>query len=229
MASELDTAFGNFEKMPDEQRRQMDKTLSFLEIATTATAQGARNRELMREQGVSPDALKAMAAYRAYKYKMKHEGMGSRDKALMRLQGVPDQEIERLGSRAKWEADTIGHYDKLSAMTRPTFEMSPETIVGDEQQKKQKRQPKQAQTPAVMPQPAAAPPPTQGAPAQAAPAAAPMPVAAPGQIGPGPAGAPMFDAPLAPGPSPQMTIGGQQLAEAERKRLPLALALNGGM
>jgi hypothetical protein len=229
MASDLETAFGNFERMPEEQRRQMDKTLSFLEVATTATPQGARNRELMREQGVSPEALKAMAAYRAYKYKMKHEAMPSRDKAMLRLQGVPEQEIERLDSREKWEAGTLGHYEKLGAMTRPTFDMEPETILGDEPKQKPKAKKQAAKS---APMPAVVPPPAEGAPAPAAgPAmAAPMaaPAAMPGPMAPGPVGAPMFDAPLAPGPAPAMTLGGQQLAE-QQKRMPLALALNGGM
>lgn len=208
MAGELDSAFAKFKALPKAKLAELDDALAFVTTAQMPTQKGANNRAILAGHPIDPDSMKALAAYRAYKFKLEHAPLADKDKALMRLGRVPDDEIARLDSREKWEQDQLTHFNPLMDLinnTKPVgaTEMSAESIT--------------AKAPRAKPRPAPAP------------ASAAGPEGAPSS--PMMSGPPMPTAPIAPGPlldtsSPVMTIGGQPIAAGPKP--PLAVALNGG-
>lgn len=118
MAGDLQRAFAAFEKMPPEKRRQLDEALSFMTTAQMPTEQGARHRGMLAEQEIDPQALRVLGAYRAYRFKLAHQPMDERKRAMLRLQQVPDDEIARLDSPDRWEQEQLGTFEPLMAMVK---------------------------------------------------------------------------------------------------------------
>ena len=173
MPSQLEIAYANFDKMKPAQKKELDDALAFLTNAQMPTTTGAQNREMLKKQPINPDSLRAIGAYRAYKFKLEHKP-DEQGAQMMRLKGVPDAEIAKVNSREKWEQDQLGSFDQLATMIKP-HEMAAENITASAQKSKPK--PRAEKMDLVRAVPAATP--VAAPPAMAGAEGAPMPVASP--------------------------------------------------
>ena len=180
MASQLEQAYKNFEKMKPAQRKDLDDALSFLTIAKMPTEQGARNRELLKTQPLDPSAVKAIGAYKAFRFKLAHSPMDASQRNMMKLQNVPDSEIDAVDSKDKWENDQLNTFTDLIPATDAKV-MEPEVITASVPKKK--AAPKMERVVPVRSM-EAAPAGVEGAPLAGPPPAAPAPVlyAAPPEV-----------------------------------------------
>ncbi len=129
MPSQLETAYANFAKMKPEQIKPYDDSLVFLRTAQLPTQQGAFHRAMMQTTPLDPESLKALAAYASYKAKLEYKPMDEKHKTALRLGKVPDAEIERLGSREKWEQDQLSTFDSFLEPQKSNVKtMEPEVI-----------------------------------------------------------------------------------------------------
>jgi hypothetical protein len=192
----------DFKKLSDEQRKNYDEALSFLEIANSPTPQGAQHRAQLQQMGLPQSKLREVAAYRAWKYGL--------DKPTeydpKRLAGLgTDSKTAAAAARQiheETQARLMGAFDKFAAEEKKPIEMEPEKVTAKTRAKtmlaKRKTKAAMAAAEPIGAQPAAAMP-------------APRPMPAPMQQ-PDLAGAleQRSQPPLAM-PASRMTIGGMPL------------------